>query len=205
MRSNVVKFLLSYKTRDVLAQRLINPINLKHLKVVKYEQSSATDIATLDYDIETCPSLDFLEVECIDISSGNRNPSLLHRDIVEEEPEKLEQVDTIVKDVSYIHPRLGILSLIGNFKMQSDYSAKYLMLKFPKLHELIIKTHSGLKIHNKSTKFSNNIMMDLLKYITTVPLVVEIVEIYMQNTCNFLVSFIQRSIFNGELKNILLF
>jgi hypothetical protein len=104
---------------------------------------------------------------------------------VDGEPEKAEQVDTIVKDISDIQARPGIRSLNSNFKIQSDYSAKYLMHKFPKLHQLIIKEHSGLEVHTESARLSNNIMMDLFKFITTVPLVAEVEKIYVEMLTTF--------------------
>jgi hypothetical protein len=102
MRSNVEKNLLCDATKDRLFKRLMDPADVKYLKVMKYEKSDATDIAMFDDDIQACPLLDCLEGKCIGPpSSGNKSRSsrFSSDDFVQEKPEEMEQVDTIVKDI----------------------------------------------------------------------------------------------------------
>jgi hypothetical protein len=68
------------------------------------------------------------------------------------------------------------------------------------LDQLVSDKYGDRAMPILSTILSNKIMMDLFNYITTVPSIVEMGQIYMENTRGFLISFMQLSNFYGRLK-----
>jgi hypothetical protein len=106
--------------------------------------------------------------------------------MVEEE----QAEEDVMIDLSLYCPGPEIHDLIGSFALQSGNSTRYFMHKFPKLVRLILQKKT-YKENFQATKLSEEIMMQFLNYITTIPAKVEINNIYMKSSArDFLISFV---------------
>lgn len=91
-------------------------------------------------------------------------------------------------DLSLINSRPGVQDHEGNFVSHSDKVARYLIHKFPNLNGLVLKRLPRER-EVRHVKLSQDVLIDLFNYITTVPNIVDITNFYMENGGQYLARF----------------